>query len=111
METRSIARPVLMVLCLAATALGLNNTYGDDAPLRALAESTACGSAQCSVSLLREDRSAFKHSFSYQTRLLEQGKPHDQASASADVECRRAYYLVGAYQCALTSGGLPQAAR
>ncbi len=109
MEARSIVRPLLMVLCLAATALGLNNTYGDDAPLRALAESTACGSAHCSVSLLREDRSAFKYSFSYQTRLLEQGKP--QSSASADVECRRAYYLLGDYQCALTSGGLPQTAR
>lgn len=88
-----------MVLCLAATALGLNNTYGDDAPLRALAESAACGREHCSVSLLREDRSAFKHSFSYQTRLLEQGKPQPP-SESADVECRRAFYLLGDYQCA-----------
>jgi hypothetical protein len=94
-----------MLLCLASTALGLNNTYGDDTELKALAEKTACGSARCSVKMLNEHRSAFNATFGYQTSLVEKGKT--DRSASADVECRRSYYLLGEYQCAVISGGLP----
>jgi hypothetical protein len=98
-----------MLLCLAATGLGLNNTYGDDTELKALAEKTACGSPTCSVKMLNEHRSAFSAGFGFQTSLVQKGKT--DRSASADVECRREYYLVGEYHCALTSGGLPDAAR
>jgi hypothetical protein len=96
-----------MVICLAGTALGLNNTYGDDTELKALAEKTACGSPQCSLKMLNEHRSAFNAGFGFQTSLVQKGKA--DRSASADVECRRDYYLVGEYHCALTSGGLPDA--
>jgi hypothetical protein len=105
---RSLVRTVFMVACLAATALGLNNTYGDDAEVKALAEKAACGSAACSVKMLSESRSAFKQTFSYQTRLVETGKTFHQASV--DVECTRAFYLLGDYACVLTSGGLPATA-
>jgi hypothetical protein len=104
---RSIVRSLFMVLCLAGTALGLNNTYGDDTELKALAEKTACGSAQCSVKMLSEHRSAFSSAFGYQTSLLEKAKV--DRSASADVDCRRAFYLLGEYQCSIVSGGLPEA--
>jgi hypothetical protein len=106
---RSLVRVGFMVVCLAATALGLNNTYGDDTVVKALAEKTACGGAQCSVKILRENRSAFTQSFSYQTSLVESGK--SDRNATADVECQRAFYLLGDYACSLTSGGLPEAAR
>jgi hypothetical protein len=106
-EARSITRPLLMLLCLGGTALGLNNTYGDDTELKALAEKTACGSPQCSVKMLNEHRSAFSAGFGYQTSLVQKGKT--DRSASADVECRRTYYLLGEYHCALVSGGLPDA--
>jgi hypothetical protein len=107
MEARALIRPVFMVLCLGATALGLNNTYGDDTELKALAEKAACGSPTCSVKILNEHRSAFSAGFGFQTSLVQKGKT--DRSASADVECRREYYLVGEYHCALTSGGLPEA--
>ena len=94
-----------MAACLAGTALGLNNTYGDDTVLKALAEKTACGSAECSVKMLNEHRSAFNAGFGFQTSLVQKGKT--DRSASADVECRRDYYLLGEYRCAVTSGGLP----
>jgi hypothetical protein len=98
---------LFMLLCLGGTALGLNNTYGDDTELKALAEKTACGSAQCSVKMLNERRSAFDAAFGYQTSLVQKGKT--DRSASADVACRRVYYLLGEYQCAIVSGGLPDA--
>ena len=94
-----------MVLCLGATALGLNNTYGDNGDVRVLAEQTACGRAHCGVKKLSEGRSPFKQSFGFQTALVERGK--STQSASVDVECRREYWLVGEYRCEIVSGGLP----
>jgi len=106
MEARSLVRPLFLVLCLSATALGLNNTYGDNADVKVLAEKTACGSAPCVVKTLNEHRSAFKQSFGYQTALVEKGKSTN--GASVDIECARAYVLLGEYECHVLSGGLPQ---
>ena len=105
-EARSLVRPLFALLCLSATALGLNNTYGDNTDVKALAEKTACGTAPCVVKTLREQRSAFKQTFGYQTALVEKGKSTN--SASVDIECARAYVLLGEYQCSVLSGGLPQ---
>jgi hypothetical protein len=106
MEARALIRPLFVILCLGATALGLNNTYGDDTEVKALAEKTACGISPCVVKTLSEHRSAFKQSFGYQTALVEKGK--STHGASVDIECARAYVLLGEYQCRVASGGLPQ---
>jgi hypothetical protein len=106
MEARALVRPLFVVLCLGATALGLNNTYGDNTEVKALAEKTACGLSPCVVKTLNEQRSAFKQSFGYQTALVEKGKSKN--GASVDIECARAYVLLGDYQCRVVSGGLPQ---
>lgn len=102
-----MTRPVFMLLCLVGTALGLNNTYGDNSEVAAQAEQTACGSTRCSVKKLREARSALKQSFGFQTSLVQKGKT--DLSATVDVECQRAYLLLGSYQCTVVSGGLPLA--
>jgi hypothetical protein len=104
-SARSIIRPLFAALCLAGTALGLNNTYGDNGDVKALAEKVACGAAACSVKMLHESRSALKQSFGYQTALVEKGK--SGRSASVDVECTREYFLLGEYRCAVVSGGIP----
>ncbi|HKO46831.1 MAG TPA: hypothetical protein VJV79_03865 [Polyangiaceae bacterium] len=106
MEARSLVRPLFAILCLGATALGLNNTYGDNTEVKALAEKTACGNAPCIVKTLNEQRSAFKQTFGYQTALVEKGKSKN--GASVDIECARAYVLLGEYQCNVRSGGQPQ---
>jgi len=105
-EARALVRPLFAIVCLAATALGLNNTYGDDTEVKALAEKTACGSTPCVVKTLHEQRSAFKQSYGYQTALVEKGKT--SKGASVDIECARAYVLLGEYTCKVLSGGLPQ---
>jgi hypothetical protein len=107
LETRTLIRAVVAFVCIGGTLLGLENTYGDNTEVKALAQKTACGSPDCSINVLRESRSAFSQSFSFQTTLVEKGK-HER-SASVDVECKRKQFLIGDYECVVTSGGLPSA--
>jgi hypothetical protein len=104
-ERSGVFRAVVMAICLGVTALGLNNVYGDNADVMKLAESAACGSEGCTFNVLRQERSPFSQKFGFQVRLTQKGR---ERGATADVECKREYVLVGAYRCALTSGGLPQ---
>jgi hypothetical protein len=98
-EGSGLTRLVVAAVCLGATALGLANTYGDNADVV-----TACGSGNCSYQTLRQSRSALSQSFTFQVRLTEKGR---ERAATADVECKRSYVLLGAYTCRLTSGGVP----
>jgi len=108
-ERSALSRLVVVAVCLGVTAVGLANTYGDNAAVVQQAEQAACGGLTgCSYEKLREERSPLAQSFTFQVKLTERGK--DRA-ATADVECRRAYVLVGEYSCKLTSGGLPSATR
>jgi len=102
MQGKSLLRVGLMLLCVAATTLGLNNTYGDNSEVLKQAQSTACGADDCSYNLLRESRSAFSHEYSFQTRLVQKGKPAQ--SATADVVCKRELLLVGDFRCNLKPG-------
>ena len=106
-EGSGLTRMVVAALCLGVTALGLANTYGDNAEVVTLAQHTACGSGSCSYQTLRQDRSALSQSFTFQVRLTEKGR---ERAATADVECKRAYVLLGEYACKLTSGGVPSPA-
>ena len=105
-ERSPITRAVLIVACLGVTALGLRNTYGDNSEVIALAQRTACGTPGCAVNTLRQERSPFSQSFSFQVKTVERGR---ERGASGDVECKRSWVLVGDYGCVMTSGGLPAA--
>src|SRR5688572_33369937 len=103
-ERSALSRGIVMALCLGVTALGLANTYGDNADVLKLAQAKACGQEGCTYQTLRQERSPFSQSFTFQVRLPEKGKAR---GATADVKCARAYVLLGDYACELTSGGLP----
>jgi hypothetical protein len=105
MEAKTLIRSTVLLVCVAATTLGLKNTYGDNTEVLAQAQRTACGEPGCSYSLLRESRSAFSHEYSFQTRLTEQGK--GSAATSADVVCKRELILLGDYACSLKAGAAP----
>lgn len=105
MEGKTLVRSGIMVLCVAATTLGLRNSHGDNSESLRLAERTACAKDGCSYSLLRESRSAFSHEYSFQTRLVQKGAAAQ--SASATVVCKRAAVLVGDWRCTLKSGAPP----
>jgi len=100
-----LTRIVVIGICLGGTALGLRNTYGDNSEAETSAKAAACGSGRdCTYRLLSQSRSAFSQTLSYQVSLTEKGK---ERGASTDVECKRAYILLGDYECKVTSGGLP----
>jgi len=105
-ERSGVTRAIVMAICLGITALGLKNVYDDNADVKKLAETAACGSSNCSYKFLRQERSPLSQSFGIQVFLSEKGR---ERSATADVECKRAYVFVGDYTCVLTSGGLPAA--
>jgi hypothetical protein len=106
-EGSGLSRMLVAAACLGVTALGLANTYGDNTEVVTLAQHAACGSGSCSYQTLRQDRSALSQSFTFQVRLTEKGR---ERAATADVECKRAYVLLGDYACNLTSGGVPSPA-
>jgi hypothetical protein len=104
MAERSMVRSLSSVLLLGGTALGLYNVYADNTELKAQAQKVACGDRPCQASITRESRSPLSQTFSYQTELSEKGKP--RRTASVDVECKRAYFLLGEYGC-VGQGVLP----
>lgn len=104
MAERSIVRSFTSVLLLGGTALGLYNVYFDNTEVKAQAQRTACGDRQCTARIMRESRSPLAQNFTYQVELQEKGKARREASV--DVECKRAYYLLGEYAC-VGQGVLP----
>jgi hypothetical protein len=103
-ERSGLTRGIVMAICLGGTALGLANTYADNADVVKQAERVACGGDNCSYQKLREERSVLAQRFTFQVELMQKGKAV-RKSASADVECKRAYVLLGDYSCKKTSGG------
>ena len=94
-----MSRAGLSLFLLVATALGLYNVYADNTEVRRLAERTACGERGC-VRLLGARRTPISQSFTFQTSI--------QPQRSAEVECARAYLLIGEFNC---SGSAALAAR
>jgi hypothetical protein len=105
-ERSAFSRFLVLAVCLGATAVGLNNVYGSNEEVIRDAKRAACDGAECTADVLQQSRSAISQSFSLQVTATTNGKSR---TATADVECRRDYLLVGAYKCALLSGGLPKA--
>lgn len=96
-SNRNLARTVFSALLIGATIAGLLNVFADNSDVVKLAEQTACETAGCSVQITKMARNPIGQSFTFQTKTL--GKGQSKASVSVDVDCRRALYLVGEYEC------------
>lgn len=103
-ERSGATRAIVMGICLGLTALGLRNVYGSNEEIKKLGERAACGAPECSFNMLRENRSPLSTSYTFQVKTVEKGR---ERGATADVECKRAYVLLGDWSCVMTSGGLP----
>ena len=90
-DSKRIIRPLISLLIIAATALGLVNVYADNAAVIQLAEQTACGDRNCAVTMTHQERNPFTQSFTFQTDLKTQ--------TTAEVSCHRSLYLLGEYSC------------
>jgi len=86
-------RNALAFAVLAVTLwLCFDNVFSDDAPIRALAEKTACTKKKCDDQhgLARESRTPIGQTLEYQWR-----------DATIRVSCHRAYYVFGERECAV----------
>lgn len=97
MEGKTLLRAAIIVSCVAVTALGLQNSNGDNSDVVALATKAACSSADCEATLGQTSRSSFGHEYAFQTR---QGSGRNAVLRGVVVACRRELYLVGAWSCA-----------
>ena len=79
---RRIVRPIISATLIAVTSLGLLNVFEDN---------TACGGSTCAVKMTRMARNPLFQNFTFQTSVKHQ--------TTVDVQCRREFYLAGAYQC------------
>lgn len=96
-EGRSIGRSLFSLVLLAATALGLYNVYGATTEVAAKAGLAACGGVECPYTISQGSRNPLFHS--YMLTVTPPGKTR----RTADVECKRALYLLGDYECVVTS--------
>lgn len=92
-ERGLIGRIIVPAICIAITAAGLNNVYGDASEVERLAEQTACGKEHCAVTKLEASRNPISARYRYQTSVEKQ--------TTATVECTREYWLIGEYRCEL----------
>ena len=91
-EASRIVRPVIAVLCIGVTTLGLINVYGDNREVVAMAEKVACAErSQCTGRMTRMSRTPIGTSFTYQVDV----KPQ----TTVDVDCNRSAYLLGEWAC------------
>lgn len=90
-NTSRVIRPIISIVLIAATALGLMNVFEDNPALVGQAETVACGGETCAVKMVARERNPLFQTFTFQTSIKKQ--------TSATVKCHRQFYLVGPYQC------------
>ena len=96
-EGNSSLRSLFSIALLGATGLGLYNVYGDPSDVERRAGLAGCGGQQCPFNINQASRNPLFHS--YMLSVQPAGRP----GRSVDVECSRAYYLLGEYACVVKS--------
>jgi|SRR5688500_13391021 hypothetical protein len=106
MEARSITRPLVFALCAGVTIFGLINVYADNSEVVAKAQAAACGAPGCAFQMTRMSRNPISQSFTFQVSIKERKNINEQTTV--DVDCQRAYFLVGEYACVRQGGAPPK---
>jgi len=96
MEGRTLMRSLVVVTCVAATALGYRNSNGDNSDAIAVASHAACSSDDCSASLTQQARGSFGHEYSFNVERTVAGK---KTSKPVIVSCEREMVLLGDWRC------------
>lgn len=89
-------RPLLTLLLIALTALGLMNVYGDSGEVVTLAQKVACHGAECPTRTTRIERTPFGHEYDL-AATLQNGKKGETVSVT--ISCKREYVLIGDWNC------------
>ncbi len=96
-KLKQFARPLVTVVLLALTALGLVNVYGDPSDVVALAQKVACHGSACPPRTTRIERTPFAHEYDL-AATIQKGKQSETVSAT--IRCARSYVLIGEWNCA-----------
>ena len=99
MEGKTLLRVTIVVLCLAVTGLGYQNSSGDNSEVVALATKAACdgGAPDCTASLGQTARSSFGHEYLFRVLGAKGGTRGIQRDVV--IECKRAAIFVGDWTC------------
>ena len=104
MEARTLVRIVVLVSCVALTALGYRNSNGDNTDAIAFATRAACGEVDCSASLEQQARGSFGHEYGFRVERTLSGKTLRE---QVIVACEREMVLIGDWKCAPKSRPAP----
>jgi len=89
--SRRIRNSIAFIVLAVTAWMAYDNVLSDDAPIRALAEKTACAKKKCEDQhgVTREQRAPWGQSIDYTWR-----------DGTVKVECHRSYYVFGERVCA-----------
>jgi hypothetical protein len=99
MEGKTLLRVTIVVLCLAVTGLGYQNSNGDNSDVVPIATRAACdgGAPDCTASLGQTARSSFGHEYLFHVLGVKGGTPGIKRDVV--IECKRAAIFVGDWTC------------
>lgn len=95
MSASTYVRPLISVLLITLTVLGLLNVYSDNGEVQQRAEGIACGGEPCTARLVQLERTVLAQTFTFDTRPSEPRSP----SRTAVVKCQREFIFAGGYSC------------
>jgi hypothetical protein len=84
-------RPLISIVLIALSVLGLVNVYGDNSDVVAQAGKLAC--PKCEPHLIQSGRSPISQTLTFQTA----------PATLVTVECKRGLIFVGDYECQLAA--------
>ena len=98
MEGKTLLRVTIVVVCLALTGLGYQNSSGDNSEVVALATTSACatGGDGCMATLSQTSRSSFGHEYLFN---VQKGATPGLKSQVV-IACKREFIFVGDWGCA-----------
>jgi hypothetical protein len=88
---RGMIRPLISIVLIALSILGLVNVYSDNSDVVAQAGKLAC--PQCDPRLIQSGRSPISQTLTFQTA----------PATLVTVECKRGLIFVGDYECQLAA--------
>ncbi len=95
-EASRIVKPVVAVVLIGASVLGLINVYGDKELVVGLGEKAACAERpQCTGRMTQMSRTPIGTSLQFQV----DAKP----VTTVDVDCNKSFYLFGEWKCVKTT--------
>lgn len=92
-ESQRFLRPIISLLLVGASVLGLINVYSDNSEVLAQAKRVACGDKECPTQLTELNKTPLSHTY---TLVAEEAK---HRNVTHIVKCQRAQFLFGDWRC------------